>query len=107
MYSESQGEVLGPSPSVKVRGEISSSSCIRSECRHRGVQMGQYEGESTRNRPESVSNPISLVYEAMNMHLVASAVEKLTDRCWPPLAAAGPRSRETGVRVARSPTGMV
>ena len=67
--------------------------------------MGQYEGESTRNRPESVSNPISLLYEAMNMHLVASAVEKLTDRVpaaasrsWPPQPGDGGASRQITYR---------
>ena len=67
--------------------------------------MGQYERESTRNRPESVSSPISLVYGAMNMYLVASEVEKLTDRVlaaagrsWPPQPGEGGASRQITYR---------
>ena len=67
--------------------------------------MGQYEWESARNSPGSVPSPISLVFGAMNMHLVACEVKKLTVR---ELARAGlscgPRSWKSGVRVAKSPT---
>ena len=36
--------------------------------------MGQYERESTRNRPGSVPSPISIVFGAMNIYLVAGRV---------------------------------
>ena len=69
--------------------------------------MSQYERESNRNRPGSVPSPISLVFGAMNMYLVAkhiiarSGVLAVAGRCWPPTLA------QKWIQVARSPTGMV